>query len=331
MTQAEALRLAAYLAGAYRNSDSSDGALAVLADQLLDLDHDRARGVVREIVAAGGAFAPSAGEIRNAYFASVHNLPSVAAIVNEIADARDEPIADAEFSHPIVREVALQVGYAKIREEWGFAHREVQSAAEGLHAEFLRAVNVGSLTGKAPKLKGRLALAARGLDYFQKPPPPQLPEGWTWSGWGLHREGDVLMWRSMASSKRMWDSAEWTCPMLYEGLDASTIPVPLGAGGAQMALPTGGWTTPVPTRTRFNTVELQRERDKREDEERAKVREANAIADAKRAEVERRVAADPALFKELKALTAFERVARVRQMMAEVVLPTPTPPTEARA
>lgn len=329
MTQAEALRLAAYLAGAYRNSDSSDGALAVLADQLLDLDHDRARGVVREIVAAGGAFAPSAGEIRNAYFTSVHNLPSVAGIVNEIAAARSKPIADAEFSHPIVREVALQVGYAKIREEWGFALREVQAAAEGLRAEFLKAVNVASLTGRAPNLTGRLALLARGIDYFQKPPVPALEAGWKWCGWRLesvqvwtpHRvylDGEV--WKGSASGTEPGDWAQYECPLLYAGIEPESMPPMLGAGPARPALPAGAWAMPQPKRIMYYSKAQQEERERRE-------AEALKARDAKRAEVERIIKADPSKFV---AMNAIERAALVRKMMAEVVLP-PTPPTEARA
>lgn len=318
MTQAEALRLAAYLAGAYRNSDSSDGALAVLADQFLDLDHERARTVVRGVVAAGGAFAPSPGELRAAYFASVHRLPSVATIVNEIAAARSKPIADAVFSHPLIREVALEVGYAKIREDWAFAHREVRDAADRLHAEFLRSVNVASLTGRQPDLTGNLALIARGLDFYEKPPIPQLEAGWKWGGWSL----DDGKWAGTATGPNKHHDVAWyECPMLYEGMDEASMPPALGSGAALKALPAGGWTPPQARRTRYDTKALS---DERHRAEMAKIDadwKAREEWKAKRAVVEKMIQADPEKFK---AMNAIERSAYVQKLVSEVVLPTPS-------
>lgn len=121
MKLSDAIAVARYVAGAFRQADTSEAAAAVLADQLLDLDHQATRVVVRSMVAAGRPFPPTPGEIRNAYFTALHRLPTVAEIVAAIVTARASGrVEDAEYPHPIVREVVLEVGPSRIHEEWGY-------------------------------------------------------------------------------------------------------------------------------------------------------------------------------------------------------------------
>lgn len=243
MKPSECLEVAEYVAASFPKANTTEAGLSVLVDQLRDLEYEPALAIVRGIVATERPFPPSPSEIRNAYFTALHRLPTVAEIVAAIVTARASGrVEDAEYPHPIVREVVLEVGPSRIHEEWGYTHRVVVESAERLRELLLRAVNLASLEGRPPDLHGRLALIASGLDPFQKPATPVLPEGWVFHGWSVrHAEG---LWMGNATGPEAGQFVHLESTMLYASLDLAALPP--GRPG-RLALPAGSWTPPPVT------------------------------------------------------------------------------------
>lgn len=167
---------------------------------LSDLDAADVKEAVRRHIMSS-RFWPTVAELREAVLVAKFGIPSVAAAVNEVAAARLNRWTDLEsieFSHPLVREAALEVGAGRIAEEWGFAHRELEQTYERLRRTMIEAANEAARTGVTPSLPGRLPIVALGFDPFEKPVAPALSTGQVFSGWNWNATDGK--WRGVVQS-----------------------------------------------------------------------------------------------------------------------------------
>ena len=230
MNTTESKAIAAYVADAFPRAGMTAGSVAVLADQLVDLDYTEVSRVVRPLVGRS-EFPPTSRAIRDAPVTARLRLPSVATAVHEIAVARAAGrVEDARWSHALIREAVLEVGATRIHEEWSFAHREVASAYERLRQAVLDGASMASMTGAAPELPARLAAVASGIDPLEPPPPPVLGDGERAGPWGFDEQRGE--WRSLIEGPK--------------GHRLATAPPNYGNGTA--ALPSGNAPRTLPAR-----------------------------------------------------------------------------------